>query len=869
MSARDCIARLSQIAGRQLTDEEAGAIFERVHRAALDIKAGRVEPEDVGISTRGATKDVAKAAGAQGDALVRAAAERATRELLREADLMERRAYLQAVKLGARAGDAAKLETLGMKPLDAVRRLIARDYSGRTNVKSLEVRAMGYQAEYTRKLLATWDALGNDFLGFFQDRAKLLNLVRELRGEATGDALAAKGAKAFHDVAEDMRRVFNQAGGDIGRIDDWGMPQHHSQAKVAAFGKDGWVEAILPLLDRARYVDDLGQPWNEAMLRDFLNHAWDTIATDGYANIQPGSPVGRGARANRHGQHRQIHFKDAQSLINYWERFGERTAPEILVSHVEGMAKDIAFLETFGPNPNATYQTLRDSAIKRSVTANPVKLKEFEADAKHLDNLYNYAAGRTVSIHNANLVAVADGIANLNVAGKLGGAMIASLFGDRVMTEAVGHLNNLPVFQRWRNQVALLNPANRVERNLLRRNGLMAESIRSTLNRFYDGLGKSSPTGKVANAVMRLTGMQAINDLPRAGFMWTLMDALGGEIAQGKAFNQLADSDVRMLRNYGITEADWNIWRLAELEDFGKGNKHVLTPDAIARITDDQLKAANIIGQADGPGAGAAARREAIVTLLGAVNSEGQFAVVQPGWTERAQFFSNLNQERGTVLGEAARSVLQFKSFPWAYFKRGLDAVANRDGVVDKATMTAYLMVANAVAGALIMQTRGILAGKDPRTMLDRDEWYKFWLAAFLQGGALGIYGDFLYGVNETRYGTGPLEALAGPTLGPLLELGIVQPLNAAKKAVEGKPTHLAAQTIRDLKGFIPGNNIWYTKAATEHLIWMQVMDALSPGYLNAIRQRTMRDYHQEWWWRPGDLTPERAPDLSRMVAEQ
>jgi len=147
------------------------------------------------------------------------------------------------------------------------------------------------------------------------------------------------------------------------------------------------------------------------------------------------------------------------------------------------------------------------------------------------------------------------------------------------------------------------------------------------------------------------------------------------------------------------------------------------------------------------------------------------------------------------------------------------------------------------------------------------ENWWKFWGAAFLQGGALGIYGDFLYSVNQTRYGSGPLEALAGPTMGPILEFGIVQPLTAAKKSLEGKDTHLAAQMVQDIKGFVPGSNVWYTKAALDHLIWQNVLESLSPGYLATMRERTQREYGQDWWWRPGETAPERAPDLNKAIA--
>ena len=712
----------------------------------------------------------------------------------------------------------------------------------------LEQRVAGHKAYFGRKLMATWDALGDDFLGFFQDRQKLVNLIRELRGEDTGDALAKRGAKAFHDVAEEARTSFNEAGGSIGRLDDWGMPQHHSQEKVAGAGKEAWVDAILPLLNKAKYVDELGQPLSEPEIRTFLGKAWDTIATNGHSKEEAGGFKGSGKIANRHAEHRQIHFKDAESVVSYWESFGERTAVEILSGHVETMARDIAFVEHFGPNPNITFQTLKDLALKDQTLANPKDTPKLEARARRLDKKWNHWSGRGTSIDNLTLKKVADGISHLNTAGKLGGSFLASLFGDKPMMEAVAHFNNLPTFKRWQSELLLLNPANAADRQLLKQQGLMLESVRSGLMRFGDDLGGSSMIGKLANAVMRVTGMQAINDIRKGAFGLNLMAQIGYQISKGVEFADLHDSDVRTLRHYGITEADWKIWKAASLDTIA-GVDNVLTPDAIMRI----------------PNASAAEKRNAIVKLLGAVNTESEFAIVTPGWRERAQFYSGLAGERGTALGEIAHAALQFKAFPWTYFQRSMDAIANQDTVVSKAGMTAYLIASSTLAGMMLMQTREVLNGKDPRAMFDED-WMKAWGQAFLYGGALGIYGDFLSGINETRYGSGPIEAISGPTLGPLLELGLVQPLNAAKKAYEGKETHLGAQTFQDIKGFIPGGNIWYLKTALDHMVWQNVMESLSPGYLAAIRSRTMKTTGQDWWWTPGELSPERAPEFARAI---
>lgn len=847
MAYQHCIARLTQAAGRNLTDDEVQGIFERIHKAALDVKAGRTTAGTAGM-------------GAAVDNVVAQAAKEAAAQLIHEAQVKQKQAHLQLTRMAARIGDVDAMIAKGIDPLAAVENTIARDFSGRVDVESLEQRVTGHKAYFGRKLMSTWDALGRDWLGFFQDSEKLVNLVRELRGESSGDALAAKGAKAFHDVAEEARQVFNAAGGDIGKLDDWGMPQHHSQEKVAAAGRDVWVEKVLPMLDRSRYVDDLGQPWSEQRLRDFLGKAWNTIATNGIANTEPGQRTGTGKVANRHAESRQIHFADADAVVNYWRDFGDQTPVEILSGHIETMARDIGFVEHFGPNPDTTYRTLRDLALKQAVTADPTKTAAVQARAKSVDKLFDYVSGRTTTIERPWLKKTFDAIGQINTAAKLGQAVFASLFGDKPMMEAVAHLNDMPLMQRWGTELSLLNPANATDRRLLREQGLMIDSVRSGLQRFGDDLGSSSFTGKLAGAVMRATGMSAINDIRKGAFGAALMSAIGDQIAKGVEFKDLADLDVRTLKHYGITSTDWSIWRLAQLEDLGGG--HALTPNAIAQIPDDALRAAGVISQAGDAAEASAARRNAIVKLLGAVNTESEFAIVTPGYRERATFFAGIASQRGTLPGELWRSVLQFKSFPWAAFHRMADATMNADGPVGKASMVAYLVAATTLAGAMTLQTKEVLSGKDPRDMSDP----KFWGAAFMQGGALGIYGDFLYSVNQTRYGTGPLEVMAGPTVGPLLELGVVQPLTALKNAVDGKPTHLGAQTFQDLKGFVPGANVWYAKAALDHLVWQNVMEALSPGYLASMRSRARKEYGQDFWWAPGEATPERAPDAARAL---
>ena len=63
MSARDCIARINQAAGRTLTDAEVEGVFSRLHKAALDIKAGRAAPGELKLG-RALEKELKGAPGA-------------------------------------------------------------------------------------------------------------------------------------------------------------------------------------------------------------------------------------------------------------------------------------------------------------------------------------------------------------------------------------------------------------------------------------------------------------------------------------------------------------------------------------------------------------------------------------------------------------------------------------------------------------------------------------------------------------------------------------------------------------------------------------------------------------------------------------
>jgi hypothetical protein len=842
MSFIHCIARLNQAAGRKLSDKEVADIYERIHKAALDMKAGRtVAP---------------KKPGGPIESVVQQAAHEAAAVMIQEAQFKQYQTGLQLTKMSARLRETVDMQQAGIKPLDSVDRTVFRNYDGKTDIASLEQQIMGLKSHYGAKLANVLDGLGGLF---WADKTRTRNLVREILGEKTGDVEAAKAGKALTALTDETHANLREAGGVIGKLDEGYIPQGWwNQEIVARAGKKAYVDYMLPVLKKTQakgkhYFDDAGRPWDDARISQFLGKAWETIATNGHANTEPGQFKGTGGVARRHAEHRQIHFPDADAVLDAWGKFGGKTVPEILSGHIDQMARDTALMQWGGPNPQQTYRTMQDTALKAEIMADPVHTGKLEGRAARMAGYFDYVSGKTDPIAHPRLHRFVANVLPINVMAKLGGAVWASVFGDKVMFEATRHMNNLPALQTWRTEVALLNPANVSERALLMRQGLMLDNLRGAMNRFGEEVGNAPLANKLAQIVMQITGMNLVNNARKGALGMVLFDAIGTELKAGKAFSALHASDARILKSYGITADDWAVWQKAKLQDIGHGNDTALTPEAISRISDADLA---------GMGKPATLRRDAIVKLLGAVNTEAEFGVVTPGMKERAQFHS-LGHDKG-IFGEVGKTILQFKSFPWTQFHRQLDAVSNMKTPYSKAAMTAGLIAATTLAGSMIIQTREILTGKDPRPM---DDW-RFWGAAFLQGGSMGMYGDFLFSGDKSRYGTGPLETMAGPTVGPLLEMAIVQPMKAIRGQMEGKDTHFLAQEAQDLKGFIPGGNMWMTKAAIDHLITQQIFEALSPGYLNSIRQRTAKEYGQEWWWEPGETLPERPPNLDAALGE-
>ncbi|EPY4297652.1 TPA: hypothetical protein MHK18_15135 [Klebsiella pneumoniae] len=822
---QECINAVQQAASRRLTQQEIQNIEDRIYRNMRQL--ARNDP----ASWRAMT-DAER---------LRRAGQLAANELTNEAALKRRRV---ALTIAARQRLDAFIKTYQGKDgkLEALNRTIAFHADGKSNFLSVESRGKATRDYALSQIQEAFEAVDPRFFHLFEDEASVRDLVYEMRGQDTGNVRAKKGAKAWAGVTELLRQRFNDAGGDIGYLENWGIPQHHSMEKVGRVSQDKWISDVLGKLDRKYYIKDDGQLMSDAELKTFLGEAYNTIATGGLNKLSDTGMRISGARSNRGNASRQIHFKDADSYLEYQREYGDRSLWEVMVGHLEGISKDIALVETYGPNPDHVFRSILDEVTAEQATANPERTGRIKRLANSTENLYNFIAGKTQPIANPHIARWSDNIRNWMVASRLGSALLAS-FSDLGTMYMSAKVANIPMNRLFMNQLEAMNPANRTELARARRAGLAMESLLGSVNRWaMDNMGPSVSRW-AATAVMRASGLTAWTDAHKRAYGVTMMGSLGEVVSRAPDLRSLDDSDFRILKSKGITEQDFSVWKLAQQEDWGNGNTTMLTPESIMRIPD---AAVMHLGPPE------RVRFEAMRRLLAAVSEEVDMAVITPG--AREQLFTGGGLQRGTWKGELTRSVFLFKSFPISVVLRHWTRAMGMPSAGGRAAYIAAFLASTTMLGALSQQLNDMASGRNPREMAGKDAG-KFWLGALLKGGGLGLYGDFLLS-DHTRYGGGALASMLGPVAGlvdDVVKLAQGIPLNA----VEGKPEQTGGDLVKLGKGLIPGANLWYAKAALDHMIFNQLQEYFSPGYLRKVEQRSKKQFNQTYWWRPQDVTPE------------
>lgn len=751
----------------------------------------------------------------------------------------------------------------------AVRAMVEWDQDAK--FQSVEGVRQALEGSYLRDIDQLIAEHSRTITGQVRNKARLANVVRELKGEASGDTAAKTVAEAVRTTLDRARREFNAAGGEIAKLEGYDLPHHWDRKKVAAVDADTWAGQMYDEIDWARITDRATElPFDQssrAARVKFLKDIHEGIRTGGWNSREPsGMAAGRSLGRSR-SDHRILHFKSADGWMRMNDEFGSADPFAAVVNHLKGMARDTAQMRVLGPNPRAGLEFARQTATKLAQERPWKPTQPISVGARGL-NVYSDAAAEVKGVtaqaqRMLDMVSGADNAVEMDmfagilagtrhflVASQLGGAMLSAVSDVGFLGMASRHVGMDPKRVLARHVATLAKPENRAQ---LARAGIIAESAASTgvaqARMFGEAYGNAT-MAQLSEFTLRASGLTAWTDIGRGVFKLEFYGLLAENA--GRSWDQI-DAPLRdlVLAARGITPDEWDVIRATSLyRDANDPNASFLIPDDIRRRTDlDPEDALNLS-----------------LKLQSAIQEQMEFAVPSASLRGRASMPLG---PAGTVGGELMRSALMYKNFTASLMFNQLGRVLYKKVNGSRFTNALMFGLITTAAGALSMQLKEVARGRDPRDMTTG----QFWKAAMLQGGGLGIFGDFVY-ASENRFGGGITSTMAGP-VGGLIDRGLTLTGKIAEALSSRDPEKIDAaqrEAIRFANQFSGPTNLWYLNTAWDRLIWDSLQEWLDPEAADAFaraEKKRVKEYGNRSFYPQGALLPERLPDISSLIGSE
>ncbi|TGR84269.1 hypothetical protein EN866_33375 [Mesorhizobium sp. M2D.F.Ca.ET.223.01.1.1] len=723
---------------------------------------------------------------------------------------------------------------------------------GRNSVGALN---LAYEARYIGGLFGELQAKSPHLVEALRDPQLDKDIMREMaqlkeggKPGITGNKDAELVAKTFATYAEMSRTDLNKLGASIGKLDGWAGAQTHDNIKMIEAGKEAWISSVVSKLDLARTFPEAGSAKD---IEEALSGIYDTIVTGMPNKPTPreiGQRVSPANLAKSLGKSRVLHFKDAEAALAYRDEFGFGTTASGMVAHLRSAARMAANMEALGPNPEVMFGALVDG-LKRSVkddaklspAEKAKRMKGLTIDAGQLRHAIDISTGMISRPVDVNAAKIGGDIRAVQSLAKLGAALWSSM-SDTVTAGLASQFRGSGFFGGWVAQIDGIMHG--------RPKGEQAE-ISYLLGEGFDGLIGHivSPAAAVDGPVGRLSKMQETFFRWNGLSWWTdIQRASAGRMISAEmgmraktAFADLPANYRHVLGLHGISEKQWDAIRQIEGRDIG--GRTYITPDMVRNLPDEAV--AGLGKEAE------AARHDLEMALHRFVADETSYGVIETD--ARSRRTTTWGTRPGTLAGEGIRFIMQFKGFPIAFSQRtigralfGFRQGAKLEQVAHIGTLIAGLTMAGYAAMTMKDLTKGYWPPRDPTDV-------KTWEAAFVQGGAAGIYGDYLFG-RVNRFGSGLAETAMGPALGAAFDLGDLI-LKARDASISPDEQVKLSDWINYATQNTPFVNLYYVRPALDFLFLNSLREVASPGYRQKTDSKRLSQYGQQSFY-PKSLAP-------------
>lgn len=712
-----------------------------------------------------------------------------------------------------------------------------------------------------------------DILGELRHKAEFDEVIKVMHGDKSDDLNVRELAEANIAAIEDLRLLGNSVGPFVHKRKNYGIPHRHDAQRIGSVPFEKWRDDVVNEfgLDRRAIIDDdTGLPMGDARLEFMLKQMYERIKTDGAIDATPSSaPRGLGV-FDPSAERRVLEFKDGAAWLAYNERYGATTPYDALMTFYDRKAMDIALKTILGPNPRATLRWMQSVLqIDNGRKGTFAERGKAKGGAINLGYVFDQLTGANQEVYNMRAAMFMSGLRNYATAKLMGGAVINS-FSDIGSGMVMRRYNGLAPSRMFQQSLrAFVRTPENLE--IVRRSFILSEELVGRLNgnaragmdeifghRIADapqdqgiwaGVGHKVDVGlhawveftaRIADATIRAGLLnkwtitrREINAMSLYGSMTTYAD---------KTFSELNPNFRRFLDRYGLNESDWDQIRKSERIDFGGTNW--ISPNNIKGELSDRV--------------------------FEAVLSEVEYGT--PSKFTQVQAWKNAGARGGP--GELLRTPAQFMTFAIGNTMMQWGRMMEATTITNRAMYATYFAAATTFYGGISLILNDILNGKDPREVFDGGMFPtpQFTAAAFVKGGGGGWFADMINTSMEDEYGRNAAEALIGASVDTPVNL--IDFANGKERKVKGgakgeKETIFDVAKLAKQETPVVGK-LWYTRLVYERLL----IDQLSKWQgddIEAARKRKEKraaDDRTQFAWRPGQLTPDRAPDFSNIFGK-
>lgn len=698
--------------------------------------------------------------------------------------------------------------------------------------------------------------------GFLDDKvmAELWELTSPSgKPGASGSPEALKAAKILHKYMDLARITQNRHGAFIEELRGYIAYQMHNPEKMRTDGFDKWRDALFEnRLDVARtFGQEFANTADNNALEEALRGVYETLTTGKMSDDMPTGPdvenLVKSKNVAKEVSHRRVlHFQDAQGWGGYNATYGHGSLMDAVLWTLERGAKTAAMLERLGPNPRVTWANLRDELIQMN-KADPKVIDALRSP--ELDRLMDAADGAVDQVVSPTFAVAGSIVRTIETQASLGGMVLSAL--TDLPTQAMRlTYNGKNFFESLGEQVSNFVGGERQHADHLAF-GVQA-LISDVASRFHGNDSMAGWFGKMNQIFFKANLGHWWDQRRYRAFIATLASELYG--ARNTAWDKLKPDVRGTLATYGFDAPEWDIVRQYGAAAHPSGDGGVIHGEAMRHVPADVIR--TLLGKRSATPGAVDRMRDKLERMVRTYYADQlAWATLQPGVREKAT--TTMGQKRGTALGELARSFWLFKGYPLQFWGRVIGQFTQEDqhlailkgiGALPKpeAVKLASLLASTTALGFVAFTLKDVAKGRTPRDPRDP----KVWGAAFMQGGGLGIYGDFLFG-QSNRYGQSVLGSIGGPVAGDFEALYKIY--NTLIHAPGAKDPTGEVKNVGDLmfkfgKENTPFANIFYARAALDYLVFYQIQEMMNPGSLKRMERRLKEENNQEFILPPSEV---------------